>query len=187
MEPARAALDAARVAGNPTATAWALFCQGCAIVQATPGDALVLLEHARDVAEAVGNRYVRNEATRVIAVIRARQTTPGDALTMLLDTADDFRRDGYVFHAWRTLMAAGAVLARAGRTENAALIVGAARAAPLVGSALWTDALDRTERAIVAELGAPRARILIQHSAGLSPAQVIAVLRQDSTTAPAPT
>ena len=130
IAPARQALAAARAADNPSIIAWAMFCEGSGFARKDTAYALDLVEQAHDIAAAVGNRYVRNEALRMRSTLRARLVEPEAAVGTLVEAAEDFRRAGQLFHLWMTLAQAPSVLVRLGRYEDAAVVAAAARTAP---------------------------------------------------------
>ena len=177
--PARAAERPAWASGSPSAMAQTLFCLGTALTATDTPRSVEHLERAHDMGAAVGNRFVRNEAFRVLGPLRARLLEPEAALATLIDVADDYLRDGYRFHLGQTLAAVPTVLLRLNRVGDAAILLGAARATPTAANRNFQASLDRVERAVVGQLGAERAAVLADWGRNLTPAAIIAVIRGD--------
>jgi hypothetical protein len=140
-----------------------------------------LLELARDIGAAVGNRFLRNEASRVEGAVRARLMEPDVALAMLVTVADDHLRDGYLFQFGQTLAAVPAALLRLGRVDDAAVVVGAARATPPAASRAFKGSLDRAEAAIVPQIGTERYADLALCGRNLTRAAIVTVIRDSAS------
>jgi predicted ATPase/class 3 adenylate cyclase len=179
IEPARQALAAARAADNPSAIAWAMFCEGSGFARNDAAYALDLVEQAHDIAASVGNRYVRNEALRMRGTLSARLVEPEGALGTLLEAAQDFRRAGQLFHMWMTLAEVPSVLVRLGRYEDAAAVAAAARLAPPAANAVFEKDLTRAESAIIDRIGRQRQAELAEHGRQLTTHTMIELLRAD--------
>ena len=174
---ARQAELVARASGNPSATGQALFGLGAALAATDTAQSLECLELARDIGAAVGNGFLRNEASRVEGAVKARLMEPDVALATLVTVADNHLRDGYLFQFGQTLAAVPAALLRLGRVDDAAVVVGAARATPPAANRAFKGSLDRAEAAIVAQIGTERYAGLAQHGRKLTPAAIVNVIR----------
>jgi predicted ATPase len=178
---ARQAELVARACGNPSATAQALFGLGAALAATDTTQSLKCLELAHDIGVVVGNRFVRNEASRVLGAARARVMESDAALATLVAVADDHLRDGYLFQFGQTLAAVPAALLRIGRVDDAAIVLGAARASPPAANRTFKGSLDRAEAAIIAQIGAEQFADFAERGRSITPAAIVDVIRDGAS------
>ncbi len=119
----------ARASGNPTAEAWTEYVTGEVVSASEPEVALVHLERAGAIADAVSNEFVRGVAGLSATTLMARHRHPRDAARAFVEVIDRFESAGNWRQQWTTMRQAVELLARLGRHRAAAVVLGAVESA----------------------------------------------------------
>ncbi len=157
---ARLAEDAHGVSvatGSATAMSQAAYASGLAAAHHDPDEGLRLLEHSAELADSVGNRWMRSFASTEAMWLRARRGELEAALAGYREIVDTWFRGGDWANQWLSLRHVAGVLAAAGRDEDAALLTGAVQAAgaaaALPFALLDADELAELRRGLADRLG----------------------------------
>jgi predicted ATPase/DNA-binding SARP family transcriptional activator len=120
------AVELATACGNPSIIACALTTQAAALARSDPSRAVALLGQAATLAAGVHNQYVAAGVAQYLAYVGGGSGPEG--LATCLDAADRLQRSGRIALAWFALWNAPRVLWALGRTDDAALVLGACEA-----------------------------------------------------------
>jgi predicted ATPase/DNA-binding SARP family transcriptional activator len=174
LRAASAILDRA---DNPTERAFVDYVTGEMLVETAPAEALPHLERARAAATSVGNRFVAGIAGASAASCAARVGPPGQALGQFCEVISHFHRADAWTQLWTAVRALVQALAGAGRSEEAAVLLGAMAAsasAPVVrGPDLGR--MEATVAGLAADLGAARLAELQAEGAALGDERAVAM------------
>jgi len=129
-----AALSAAAAleSGSPTALAQADFARGVSFEGTDPDRALALLDRCVELAESVGNRWIRAFALTESLGIRAQHGHAKEALEQYGEVIDTWFRNGDWANLWLSLRHVFAILQTLGHDEIAATLYGALDAAAVM-------------------------------------------------------
>ena len=157
---ARLAEDAQEVSastGSPTALSQAAYASGLAAAHRDADLALSLLEDSAELADSVGNRWMRSFARTEAMWLRARRGELEPALVGYREIVGTWFRGGDWANQWLSLRHVAGILATAGRDEDAALLSGAVQAAgaaaALPFAPLDADELAELTRGLADRLG----------------------------------
>lgn len=173
----------AATAQNPTIQAFCDYVGGELRIDTDPAKALPLLERARDIGRAIGNRYLTAIAGVSAVSCAARTGNPAHAVSDYTELLDHFDRTGSRAQQWTTIRTLIETLTRLGRDEHAAILHGALatshRAPPLIGA----DAIRMHDAVttFTARLGQDRVQQLSAHGAALDDDAAIAYARRCTT------
>ncbi len=121
------ALERARVLGNPTSTAFALYAVGEALLEVDPDKAGAFLTEAVNLSDGVGGRFVSGIAALSLTSALGRSGNPLQAVAGYLTLLDQWADSGNQSQQWVTLRNACELLGRAGNAEVVATVYGAMR------------------------------------------------------------
>jgi predicted ATPase/DNA-binding SARP family transcriptional activator len=124
-----AAREAERIAGplgNPSASAWARYASGELEADRDPVTALSSFDAAAELGAAVDNHLVTGMAATAAAAVRARHGDPQPALDHFRRVLEHWRQNGGTTSQLTTVRNLAVLLARIGRDEAAATLLGAA-------------------------------------------------------------
>ena len=157
---ARLAAEATVVSGatgSPTAMSQAAYAAGLAAADTSPEDALRLLTESAELADSVGNTWMRSFARTEAMWLRARGGELDEALSGYREVVGTWFRGGDWANQWLSLRHVAGILATAGRDDEAALLIGAVQAAgaaaALPFAPLDADELDELTRDLAHRLG----------------------------------
>lgn len=154
------------VLAAPSDRAWLAFTTGEVLARTDPAAAVAALADARELAEAVGDRYLSGVARAATVAAVARRPDPAGALEELLALARDWAPAGDRTHLLTALRNAVPLLLRLDRPEEAALLLGAVTAPDLpVTYGVEADALAGARAGLAAALGARRLAALVDAGA----------------------
>jgi hypothetical protein len=105
-----------------------------AATHTSPDDALRLLEESAELADSVGNKWMRSFARTEAMWLRARRGELEEALAGYREIVGTWFRGGDWANQWLSLRHVAGILATAGRDEEAALLSGAVQAAGAAGA-----------------------------------------------------
>jgi len=125
-EAADRAMELATACGNPSTIAGALIMQAAALASSDPPRAVALIGQAAALAGSVHNQYLLGTIAQSLAA--AGDSTGPERLAACLDAAAETQRSGRIAIAWYTLWSAPRLLWAVGRTDDAALALGACEA-----------------------------------------------------------
>jgi predicted ATPase/DNA-binding SARP family transcriptional activator len=131
----------ARACGNPTAEAWSAYVTGEILLASDPDLALVHLERAGVIADAVSNEFVRGVAGLSATSLLARHGPPNEAARAFVEVIDRFEKGGNWRQQWTTIRLAAELLARLERHHAAAVVLGAVESAD--GENIFGDDAER--------------------------------------------
>ena len=126
---AEEALFVSEATGSATAMSQAAYAAGLAAAHASPDEALRLLEESAQLADTVGNKWMRSFAMTEAMWLRARRGEFEEALTGYREVVGTWFRGGDWANQWLSLRHLAGILATTGRDEEAALLSGAVQAA----------------------------------------------------------
>jgi len=150
------------VLAAPSDRAWLAFTTGEVLARTDPAAAVAALADARELAEAVGDRYLSGVARAATVAAVARRPDPAGALDELLALARDWAPTGDRTHLLTALRNAVPLLLRLDRPEDAAVLLGAVTAPDLpVTYGVEADALAGARAGLTAALGARRLAELV--------------------------
>lgn len=182
-EAAHRELTSARVAAQasscPTVVAFCDYVAGEIILERAPGDALPLLEGARDAGRRSGNRYLAAIAGLSALSAAVRAGDPATALHGFSEPLDYFERAGSRAQQWTTIRTLIETLTALGHNEAATVLHAAhtasASAPPLIGS----DAtrMARADDRLRSQLGPDRHAVCQARGASLAD-EAIALARR---------
>lgn len=115
----------AHASGNPTAEAWSDYVTGEVLLATDPDVALVHLERAVAIADAVTNEFVRGVAGLSATTLIAHHGHRAEAASAFVEVIDRFERGGNWRQQWTTMRHAVEVLARLGSHHAATVVLGA--------------------------------------------------------------
>jgi hypothetical protein len=150
-EPAHAtvqaerALDAARLSGCPTSTAWALLALGSACVESDPEQSERLLDESVRTAKTVDSRLVMGLSLSLLAALRRRLRRLSEAAPLLRELLDLWERLGTRPQLWYVIREGAMCLAVLGRDEDAVVLLASVEHAGLVMPLLPADRADLAE------------------------------------------
>lgn len=154
------------VAAAPSDRAWLAFTTGEVLARTDPAAAVAALADARELAEAVGDRYLCGVARAATVAAVARRPDPAGALEELLALARDWAPAGDRTHLLTALRNAVPLLLRLDRPEESALLLGAVTAPDLpVTYGVEADALAGARAGLAAALGTRRLATLVDAGA----------------------
>ncbi|GIG37768.1 AfsR/SARP family transcriptional regulator [Cellulomonas pakistanensis] len=154
------------VLAAPSDRAWLAFTDGEVLAGSDPAAAVAALAEARELADAVGDRYLSGVARAATVAAVARRPDPAGALEELLALARDWAPAGNRTHLLTALRNAVPLLLRLDRPEDAALLLGAVTAPDLpVTYGVEADALAAARAGLAAALGAERLAALLDAGA----------------------
>lgn len=173
----RAAADraeaAARSIGAPSQLAWAAYVRGEAEAGPDPDASLAAFATAVRLARSVDNQLAAWAASNGAAVVRARNGDPAEALAELREIIQGWHRAGSDAVQRTVVRNLGVLLARVGRDEPAAVLLGAG------GESFLYEAerrrVQQAVRAVTERLGAPAAERLRQQGAAMEAPALLAV------------
>jgi predicted ATPase/class 3 adenylate cyclase len=125
------AVELATAWGNPTAMAFAFSTQALALAKSDPPRAVALLGQVAALAASVRNPFFIGSIPEALAYVGEGSGPEG--LAACLDAADELQRSGRLSLAWLVLWSALRLLWAFGRTDDAALALGACEASGVVG------------------------------------------------------
>ena len=143
---AEEAVLASVTAGSATAMSQATYAAGLAAAHTSPEEALRLLEESAQLADSVGNTWMRSFARTEAMWLRARRGDVDEALIGYREVVGTWFRGGDWANQWLSLRHVAGILATTGRDEEAALLSGAVQAAG-AAAALPFAPLDADELA----------------------------------------
>jgi predicted ATPase/DNA-binding SARP family transcriptional activator len=123
---AERAVELATACGNPTILGCALTTQAAALADSDPPRALAVVGQVAALAASVHNQYLLGTVPQFL--VAAGGSTSPQGLATCLDAADELQRSGRIALAWFTLWGAPRILWALGRTDDAALVLGACEA-----------------------------------------------------------
>jgi predicted ATPase/DNA-binding SARP family transcriptional activator len=173
---------AAERSGSPTANAQASYALGLSLESTDPVEAVAHLEHAADLAEGAGNRWIQAFALTEVLWLEAREGRPRDALARYADVVDLWYRGGDWANQWLSLRHVFGILAQLRDYHGAATLHGALTAAG-AAYALPFEASD-AERisALVGDvrdgLGPAAFASTVRRGASMTDAQIIDFVRE---------
>ncbi|MSV85846.1 MAG: AAA family ATPase [Actinobacteria bacterium] len=142
---------------NPTALSQAAYAAGLAAAHSNPVKALRLLEESAELADSVGNLWLRSFARTEAMWLRAMNGEIEEALGGYREVIGTWFRGGDWANQWLSLRHVAGILASRGRDEEAALLSGALRAAgaaaALPFAPLDADELAGLNRELATRLG----------------------------------
>ncbi|MGV9710057.1 BTAD domain-containing putative transcriptional regulator [Gordonia sp. NPDC003424] len=169
--------DRCAAAGHAVVAAWCRYIAAECVLDADPGRAGELLDGAIDAARQHTDRYLLGVALTSRASIEVRHGALDCAASHLMETVDHWRDAGNWTHQWVSLRAVIDVLARLGRDDAAAILLGAVRGHGVDAGpeSLGADAgrLTEVENALRAHLGDRTVDELAARGAGLTRTAVI--------------
>jgi hypothetical protein len=180
-ELAGEARAAATSSGSPTAHAQSTYAVGLALESTNPGEALVYLQRAVDIASDAGNRWIQAFALSEVLWLEAREGRPREALARFADVVDLWYRGGDWANQWLSLRHVFGILVQLRAHLGAATLHGALTAAG-AAYALPFEAVE-AERiaALVGELrdqlGAGAFASAVRRGASLSDGEIIDFVR----------
>ena len=125
------AVELATACGNPTSMACAFMTQALALAKSDPPRAVALLDQVAALAASVRNPYFIGQVAETLAYVGGGGGPEG--LATCLDAADELQRIGRIALAWLVLWSVVHLLWALGRTDEAALALGACEASGVVG------------------------------------------------------
>ena len=173
-------LDAARrlldVADNPSVRAMCAYVSGEVLVETAPAEALDHLRESRAIAAAAGNDFIAAIAGVSAVSSATRLGDPAVTIGQYRDVIASFRRGGVWPQLWTTLRTLVEALARAGRDDDAAVLLGAVRAtasgAPIRGAD--AERLATVEASLADRLGPEQFGVLLAEGAALGDEAAVA-------------
>ena len=173
ISTARRLLDGA---DNPSTRAMCAYVAGENLVEVAPELALEHLRESQAIALDVGNDFVAAIAGVSAVSCAARIGDPVAVLGQYRDVISSFRRGGTWPQLWTTLRALVESLTRAGHDEDAAVLLGAVRAAASGSPIRGADAarLASVESTLRSRLGDARFEHLLADGAALSDDDAVA-------------
>jgi predicted ATPase/DNA-binding SARP family transcriptional activator len=120
------AVELATACGNPSAIACAFTMQAASVVNSDPPRAVALLGQGAALAASVRNQYLTGTIPQFLASVGGSSGPEG--LATCLEDADELQRSGRIALAWFVLWSALRLLWALGRTDEAALALGACEA-----------------------------------------------------------
>jgi hypothetical protein len=147
IDHAERVLVAARRLHCPSATAWALYQLGEALLDHDPSRVLSLLDEGLELAAGVGNTFLLGIAGVSATTLRARHGDPQEALRRFPALIDLWDSAGNWTQQWVMLRSLVATLVRLGRDEPAAVLYGALSASPTAAPLFGADA-ERLTRVV---------------------------------------
>lgn len=141
----------ALTSGSPTLLAWAHHVAGEVRLDTAPEEAAPLFERSLTEAAKVPNRFVLGLAGLSAISAEARTADPRTALGRYPDLIEHWNRTGTWNQQWVTIRTLIETLARAGRSEAAAVLHGAVCASPTATPLIGPDATR--QETVVATLG----------------------------------
>lgn len=142
------ATSLAATARNPTVQAFCDYVAGELRIEATPTEALPLLERARSIARLIGNRYLSAIAGVSAVSCAARIGDPARGLDGYGELLDYFERTGSRAQQWTTIRTLIETLTRLGRDEPAAILHGSLTASPSAPPLIGPDAIRMQDVAV---------------------------------------
>ena len=179
IEQAEKVLVAAHDLHCPSATAWALYQLGEAVLDHDPSRALSILDESLKLAAAVGNTFLLGVAGVSITTLRTRPGDAEEALRRFPELIDLWDRAGNWTQQWVMLRSLIATLVRLGRDEPAALLYGALSASPTAAPLFGADAerLARVVEMMERRAGPGPFRALVERGRHLGDDEVVALAR----------
>lgn len=138
------AREVAEATGSATAMAQAAYAAGLAVAHSRPDRSLELLEQSAELADSVGNTWMRSFARTEVMWLRAKRGELDVALVGYREIVDTWFRGGDWANQWLSIRHLAGILAAAGLDEEAALLSGAVHAAG-ADAALPFDPVDADE------------------------------------------
>jgi predicted ATPase/DNA-binding SARP family transcriptional activator len=120
------AVELAAACGNPTMIGCAFTMQAAALAHSDPPRAAALLGQAAALAASVRNQFLIGSISQYLPAVG--ESTGPERLATCLDAADEIQRSGRIALAWFVLWGAPHLLWAVGRTDDAALALGACEA-----------------------------------------------------------
>jgi predicted ATPase/tetratricopeptide (TPR) repeat protein len=156
-EMAEEAIAVSAAIGNPTAASQAAYAAGLAAAHRSAGDALGLLEESAELADSVGNLWMRSFARTEALWLRAMNGAVDEALTGYREVVGTWFRGGDWANQWLCLRHVAGILSGAGRDEESALLSGAVEAAGAAAALPFSprdaDELNELNRDLALRLG----------------------------------
>jgi hypothetical protein len=156
-ERAEEAIAVSAAIGNPTAASQAAYAAGLAAAHRSAGDALGLLEESAELADSVGNLWMRSFARTEALWLRAMNGAVDEALTGYREVVGTWFRGGDWANQWLCLRHVAGILSGAGRDEESALLSGAVEAAGAAAALPFSprdaDELNELNRDLALRLG----------------------------------
>ncbi len=174
-------LAAGRASGSPTAKAQAAYALGLSLEGTDPVEADAHLQHAADLAQGAGNRWIQAFALTEVLSLQARQGHPRAALARYADVIDLWYRGGDWANQWLSLRHVFGILMQLRDHHGAATLhgalsaAGAAYALPIVPSDAERIVLLVDELRDV--LGAASFAATVRRGASMSDADIITFTR----------
>jgi len=170
------ALDATQAQGSLSDQAFAHYAAAELAAGSDPEAAIELYRRAIELARPAGGTFVHGVASVGLVRLWAASGRTAEALSGYRTLIEDWRRAGHWTQMWTTLRNLALVLADTGQPETAAVLLGAADAAPeapMVSVPAVRAEMDAVEERITAELGADRVAAARSRGAALPRGRVV--------------
>lgn len=185
------ARDLARVCGNPTAQAWALYAAGeLRALDDDPAAAMELLDASLELARAVDNRFLVGVALVSVSSLRGRNGDPDAAIRTFLEVIRLWYTAGNWSQQWTTLRNVIELFVRLGVDRPAAVLLAALQVAPTAAPPFGPDAerLAYARQTLTSRLDAGAFAAAVAHGQAMEPEAVVdfavAELHRARATAP---
>ncbi len=170
-------LAAARESGSPTARAQAAYALGLSLEATDPAAADAHLQHAADLAQSAGNRWIQAFALTEVLSLQARQGDPRGALAGYADVIDLWYRGSDWANQWLSLRHVFGILVQLHDHHGAATLHGALSAAG-AAYALPIEASDAERIALLvddlrSELGAAAFATSVRRGASMADGEIV--------------
>jgi predicted ATPase/DNA-binding SARP family transcriptional activator len=170
------AFDETAAQGSTSDQAFARYAAAEMAAGTDPDAAIELYRQAIDLALRAGGTFVQGVASVGLVRLWAASGRTAEALSGYRTLIEDWRRAGHWTQMWTTLRNLALLLADAGQSETAALVLGAAGAAPeapMVSVAAVQAEMAALEERIAAELGPDEAAAARSRGAALPRSRVV--------------
>ena len=172
---------AARRSGSPTSLAQASYALGLSLESTDPVEAAAHLQHAADLAQDAGNRWIQAFALTEVLWLDARQGRSKEALARYADVIDLWYRGGDWANQWLSLRHVFGILVQRKDHHGAATLHGALTAAgaaiALPFEAANAEQLSDLVEELRHQLGAAAFAAAVRRGASMTDAQIISFVR----------
>jgi predicted ATPase/DNA-binding SARP family transcriptional activator len=172
---------AARRSGAPTALAQASYALGLSLESTDPVEAAAHLQHAADLAEEAGNRWIQAFALTEVLWLEARQGRSKEALARYADVIDLWYRGGDWANQWLSLRHVFGILVERRDHHGAATLHGALTAAgaayALPFEAADAEHLSELVHELRVQLGPAAFAVAVRRGASMTDAQTVAFVQ----------
>ncbi|WP_436496961.1 AfsR/SARP family transcriptional regulator [Actinokineospora sp. HUAS TT18] len=174
LRSADESFEVAKSVGNPSLMAWALYSQAEALAHIDPDEARERYESAITLAESVNSTFAANTSLVGLAALLARSGNTADALRAFRRSVKGWYLMQVWHHQWTTLRNLVQLLVRVGAQREAAVLLGALRAADTAAYGEDADSMGSASDVLSNSLGQSAYAAATAEGAAMSPNATIA-------------